>query len=132
MADENRTNQNRNDDMNQGQSRRTAGQGNQGSQGQNFKGGQSGVRLGATKTGAIFMSSLRNEGPMGLVQNTHIIRGLDHGHNWTDVGPFLNPAIPYSNVPNSNDLISTSMPTSRSCDLMMRATVTRNGSALVL
>ena len=40
MADENRTNQNRNDDMNQGQSRRTAGQGNQGSQGQNFKGGQ--------------------------------------------------------------------------------------------
>ncbi len=59
--------------------------------------------LGITKSGAIFMTSLRGEGPLGAIQNTHVLRGTDHASAWTDVGPFATPLLPYSNVPNSND-----------------------------
>lgn len=61
--------------------------------------------LGVTKSGAIFMASLkRNVNPTGgqLDEGTHVIRGTDHGRTWKDMGPFLGPTQTTQTV-NSND-----------------------------
>ncbi|MES2154211.1 MAG: sialidase family protein [bacterium] len=60
--------------------------------------------IGATKSGALFMTSLKRDiNPPNLPdQGTHIIRGLDSGHNWTDTGPFI-PTTKTTLTVNSND-----------------------------
>jgi hypothetical protein len=59
--------------------------------------------IGATKTGSIFMTSLKRElQAVPPDEGTHIIKGTDHGRNWTDVGPFLGP-LPVTRTINSND-----------------------------
>lgn len=51
--------------------------------------------IGATSSGALFVASFRPNG-------THILRSLDGGAVWTDVGPFLGPT-GFPQVPSSND-----------------------------
>lgn len=59
--------------------------------------------IGVTSTGALFFTSLHRDLMSGTPdQGTHIIRSLDGGLNWTDVGPFLGP-LGISRIPNSND-----------------------------
>ncbi len=64
--------------------------------------------IGSTSSGALFMTSLRNEAvpdlpvDAALLQDTHVIRGDPRGASWTDVGPFAGPT-ELRQVPNSND-----------------------------
>jgi len=61
--------------------------------------------IGVTKSGAIFMASLkRNINPTAgqVDEGTHVIRGTDGGKTWKDMGPFLGPTQNTQTV-NSND-----------------------------
>jgi len=59
--------------------------------------------IGTTKSGALFITSLKRAlTAVPPDEGTHIIRGLDEGRNWTDVGPFLGPTTVTRTV-NSND-----------------------------
>lgn len=61
--------------------------------------------IGVTSTGAIFMPSLKrviDPANLRVDESTHVIRSLDQGQNWTDVGPFIGPT-DQRQVPNSND-----------------------------
>ena len=54
--------------------------------------------IGVTSNGAIIFTNYRGTG-----DGTHMIRSIDNGQNWEDVGPF-NPVFPDTGqVPSSND-----------------------------
>ena len=54
--------------------------------------------IGVTSNGAIIFTNYRGAG-----DGTHMIRSIDNGQNWEDVGPF-NPVFPDTGqVPSSND-----------------------------
>lgn len=54
--------------------------------------------LGITSTGSMFFTNYRGTG-----DGTHIIKGINYGQEWEDVGPF-NPVFPTTGqVPSSND-----------------------------
>lgn len=82
--------------------------------------------IGITKSGALFMSSLKRAiNPTGgqVDEGTHVIRGTDQGRTWKDMGPFLGPTSTTQTVNSNDPFIYVDPWTSRVIDFDMCGTL---------